>query len=292
MGKLTKILLVMVCASFLAISDSNAGDVEGKLSDSAGGSKFVVKDKTGNEKFSVSSDGSVTINNKYKLPNDSGTQGQIMKMPPSGGSSAPTQLIWGSPGYPSGMGVGGSSLTNYLYDEGLFDLHTIDDAKHGCMNGGGWSFVNIVRGKGFCIENVTHEKKEFEDALKTCMNAGARLPEPVEWTVAYKRLNFQTIGEYEWVSNFTFRDIMGINIEAPDVPITLQGIPMLPQCIGDVIECKTQATDIGELVVIATPKGSTPNSDQDFNMIAGLLSSIKGDKSYNDYYEMHFRCVK
>ena len=117
-----------------------------------------------------------------------------------------------------------SSLTQNISKKGLFDLHTDN-----CSYANGWSFINIIDGKGFCIENNERNALTFEQARRECLNIEAnnpaRLPEPVEWKLACRQeytnktngKNVTYIDNYEWATNIPlFVSVSALTLSLPD----------------------------------------------------------------------------
>ena len=199
--KKNKILFAIGYSIVLTFSTALAGDIDVKFSDTDGGSKFTIQDKNGNDKFSIGSNGSVTVNRKYSLPTENGTNTQAIMWPYETGNQ---DLKWTQATYRNTIGIGGSSLTKYMYDndQRLFDLHS-----NNCSNG--WSFITVIGNKdtppssedlGFCIEDAISPATYYDEALLNCLSRSARLPEPVEWILACKQSKGTSYSE--WTSNF------------------------------------------------------------------------------------------
>ena len=294
MGNVMKILLIIGSVFFLAFSAAYAGDVDAKL---PSGSQFTVKQKvdTGNdiERFSVDSDGSVKINNSYFLPNAKGTPGQTIIV----SDDDVKNLEWGDASS-STMGVGGSSLTKYIHDQGLFDLHTEDHEKHGCDGDVNWSFVTVInkvfpeKDLGFCIEKDYHKNNDgtykqvpFEQALIGCMEMNARLPEIVEWKLAYENNRLDLVyrnNRFEWASNFSYRDVVYPK-DNESRPYVIEhkvyknySVPVSPPFVGEII-----------------PVARGRRDEQNFQHIPYIIhDNLSSDKPASQEGIRHFRCVQ
>jgi hypothetical protein len=99
-------------------------------------------------------------------------------------------------------GEGGDSITKAMNNRGLFDLH--DGTS--CEVDEAFVEMDATTGTGLCFEVNERGAQQFEDARKTCLEVGKRLPEPAEWKIAcddaatFGLLN--TTDAHEWISNF------------------------------------------------------------------------------------------
>ncbi len=134
------------------------------------------------------------------LPQQANTQLSVTIRDQSESKEAAIQ-IQGAGAVSGGTVLGGLMLSTYMTSQNMFTPH-----ENNC---GDDAWVPIYSGStiGFCIERDERTALNWLDAMRTCLQAGKRLPEPAEWQLSCYHAG--TLGlsnmtnEFEWVSNFS-----------------------------------------------------------------------------------------
>jgi len=150
--------------------------------------------------------------------------------------------------------LGNVMLTTYMVSQNMFTPHS--------DNCGDDAWVPLFSGAtvGFCIEKNERAAINWIDAVRTCLQAGKRLPEPAEWQLSCYHAG--TLGllnmtnNFEWVSNFS----QGYNLVDASSP---------------------QSDSPVKIAVTITGNGSCEKSS------LGLLAT--GDETED---VVHYRCVR
>ncbi len=134
---------------------------------------------------------------EYTLPSTDGNDNDVLV---TDGAGAVAWQAQGAGSVAGGVSLGGSMLTAYMVSQNMFTPH-----ENNC---GDDAWVPLFSGAtvGFCIERDERTASLWIDAMRTCLQAGKRLPEPAEWQLSCYHAG--TLGlsnmtnNYEWASNF------------------------------------------------------------------------------------------
>ena len=134
---------------------------------------------------------------EYTLPSTDGNDNDVLV---ADGEGAVAWKAQGAGSVSGGVSLGGSMLTAYMVSQNMFTPH-----ENNC---GDDSWVPLFSGAtvGFCIERDERSTLDWIEAMRTCLKAGKRLPEPAEWQLSCLHAGTlglsNMIGNWEWVSNF------------------------------------------------------------------------------------------